>query len=118
MLEVPIYTLRFWEDQFPMFNPNRTPKGTRRFTLSDVYMAKAIKTAVYDKGLKVERAIEYLNKIYNRPPLNIPRICKSAAGAIRQLEEVKSALEDEYLIERIQAVERWINLKFEDDSSI
>lgn len=52
MLEVPIYTLRFWEDEFPMFNPNRTPKGTRRFTPADIDMAKAIKGCCIWKGVE------------------------------------------------------------------
>ena len=49
MLDVPMHTLRFWEGECPMFNPNRTPKGTRKFTPDDIEMAIATKTAVYDK---------------------------------------------------------------------
>lgn len=108
MLEVPIYTLRFWEDQFPMFNPNRTAKGTRRFTPADIDMAKAIKAAVYDKGLKIEGAIEYLNKTYRRRPPRQLRKCNDAGDAIALLGEVKSILEDAHLIARLEAVEKWI----------
>jgi len=41
ILDVPIYTLRFWESEFPMFNPNRTAKGTRYFTNANIGLAKA-----------------------------------------------------------------------------
>ena len=108
MLEVPIYTLRFWEDEFPMFNPNRTPKGTRRFTTDDIDMAKAIKAAVYDKGLKIEGAIEYLNKTYHKQPPRRLRTCKKPKDAIGLLDEVKSVLEDAHQIARIEAVEKWL----------
>ncbi len=108
MLGVPIYTLRFWEDEFPMFNPNRTAKGTRRFTTADIDMAKAIKAAVYGKGLKIEGAIEYLNKTYRRQPPRKLRVCNSPKDAITLLDEVKSLLEDAHQVARIEAVERWI----------
>lgn len=108
ILEIPIYTLRFWEDQFPMFNPHRTPKGTRKFTPADIDMAKAIKAAVYDKGLKIDGAIEYLNKTYRKQPPRQLRKCKTADDAIILLDEVKYVLEDAHLIARIEAVENWV----------
>lgn len=108
LLEIPIYTLRFWEDQFPMFNPNRTEKGTRKFTPSDIDMAKAIKAAVYDKGLKIEGAIEYLSKTYRKQPPRKLRVCKTSNDALLLLDEVKSILEDAHAIGKIEAVEKWI----------
>ncbi len=109
MLEVPIYTLRFWEDQFPMFNPNRSAKGTRRFTQSDVDMAKAIKDALYGKGMKIEKAIEYINKFYRKYSPRKLRKCKTAENAIALLEEVRETLSDQHAIAKIEAVEGWIN---------
>ncbi|MCI9284368.1 MAG: MerR family transcriptional regulator [Muribaculaceae bacterium] len=108
MLEIPIYTLRFWEEEFPMFNPNRTPKGTRRFTPADIDMAEAIKSAVYDKGMKIEGAIEYLNKTYRKSKPRKLRTCKTAKDAIALLDEAKSIIEDAHVIARIEAVEKWI----------
>ncbi len=60
-LGIPAYTLRFWEDEFPMFNPDRTPKGQRRYTPEQVELAKRIKELLYDKGLKIDAAIKVLN---------------------------------------------------------
>lgn len=108
MLDVPIYTLRFWEDQFPMFNPNRSDKGTRRFTPADIDMAKAIKETVYDKGLKIENAIEYLNKTYRRQPPRRLRTCKTPGDAMTLLDEVKSMLEDAHAIAKIESVKRYL----------
>lgn len=114
MLEVPIYTLRFWEDEFPMFKPKRTPKGTRRFAPADIDMAKAIKAAVYDKGLKIESAIDYLNKTYRRQPPRRLRVCRTVEDAVALLGEVKSVLEDAHQIARIEAVENWLNTQNPD----
>ena len=109
MLDVPMHTLRFWEDEFPMFNPNRTPKGTRKFTPDDIEMAIAIKTVVYDKGLRIDNAIEYLNKTYRKLPPRRLRVCRNAKEAISLLDEVKSVLEDAHAIFAIKAVEKWID---------
>lgn len=114
MLDVPIYTLRFWEDQFPMFSPNRTPKGARRFTPADIDMAKAIKASVYDKGMKIEGAIEYLNKAYRRQPPRGLRVCNTPEDALALLGEVKSLLEDAHMITRIESVEKWVEAQKSD----
>ena len=45
-----------------MFNPNRLPSGRRRFSEADVKMAGYIKELLYIKGLKVDAAIEFMNK--------------------------------------------------------
>ncbi len=108
MLDIPDYTLRFWEDEFPMFNPDRTPKGQRRYTPEQVELAKRIKELLYDKGLKIDAAIKELNSSYRKyPPRRIPK-CKSAADALRLLDAVKSTLEDAHAAARIEAVEGWI----------
>lgn len=109
LLEVPIYTLRFWEDSFPMFNPNRSPKGTRRYTQADVKLAATIKELLYDKGLKIDAAVIFLNKNYRKQPPRQLRKCKTAADALALLDEVKETLDDAHSIARLEAVEKWLN---------
>ncbi len=107
-LGIPAYTLRFWEDEFPMFNPDRTPKGQRRYTPEQVELAKRIKELLYDKGLKIDAAIKVLNATYRKcPPRRVPK-CKSAADALKLLDAVKSTLEDAHAVAKIEAVEDWI----------
>lgn len=109
LLDIPDYTLRFWEDSFPMFNPDRTPKGQRRYTKGQVELAKRIKELLYDKGLKIEAAIKVLNGTYRKyPPRRIPS-CKSPADALRLLNAVKDALEDAHAAARIDAVINYLN---------
>jgi len=108
MLDIPAYTLRFWEDEFPMFNPDRTPKGQRRYTPEQVELAKRIKELLYGKGLKIDAAIKVLNGTYRKyPPRRVP-LCKSADDALKLLKAVKDTLEDAHSIAKLEAVEGWI----------
>jgi len=108
MLDIPAYTLRFWEDEFPMFNPDRTPKGQRRYTPEQVELARRIKELLYDKGLKIDAAIKVLNGTYRKyPPRRMPQ-CKSSEDALKLLKAAKNTLEDAHVIAKIEAVEGWI----------
>ncbi|WP_300811556.1 hypothetical protein [uncultured Duncaniella sp.] len=71
-------------------------------------MAKAIKSAVYDKSMKIEGAIEYLNKTYRRFPPRCLRMCNNKKDALALLDEVQEVLDDAHLIARIEAVKGWI----------
>jgi len=104
LLDIPAYTLRFWEDEFPMFNPDRTPKGQRRYTPEQVELAKRIKELLYGKGLKIDAAIKVLNATYRKcPPRRVPS-CKSAPDALKLLKAVKDTLEDAHAAAKIEAV--------------
>jgi len=108
MLDIPAYTLRFWEDEFPMFKPDRTPKGQRRYTPEQVELAKRIKELLYDKGLKIDAAIKVLNGTYRKyPPRRVPS-CKTPDDALKLLKSVKDTLEDAHAAAKIDAVEGWI----------
>lgn len=109
LLDIPAYTLRFWEDEFPMFNPDRTPSGQRRYTPGQVELAKRIKELLYDKGLKIDAAVKVLNATYRKyAPRRIPS-CKSVDDALKLLKAVKDTLEDAHAIAKIEAVEGWID---------
>ena len=111
MLDVTAYTLRWWEKAFPMFNPNRTPKGTRRYTHDDVRMASLIKELLYDKGMKTDAAIVYINKSYRKHPPRNAFVCKTAEEAIALLQDAKDMSEDLHVIARIDAVSGWIKVQ-------
>ncbi|MCM1066427.1 MAG: MerR family transcriptional regulator [Muribaculaceae bacterium] len=108
MLEVPIYTLRYWETEFPMFKPNRTAKGTRRYTPEDLRLATRIKELLYDRGLKIDGAIEYLNKSYRTCPPRRQRVCRNYQDALTLLGEVRLVVDDAHIEAKIASVEEWI----------
>ena len=109
MLDVPASTLRYWEEMFPMFNPNRLPSGRRRFTDADVKMAARIKELLHVKGLKIDAAIEVMNKTYYTSRLRVLRKCESPQDAIALLDEVAAITEDEHASAKIQSVINYLS---------
>lgn len=107
MLDVPVSTLRFWEDSFEQLAPFRTPGGTRKYRPEDVEMCKLIRHLLRDKGLSLEYAKKELAD-YRRYPPRKPFVCKSTDDALRLLSEAKSRCEDAHIEARIEAVEGWI----------
>lgn len=86
LVELPASTLRFWESQFTVIKPTRSPKGTRMYTPDDVEVIRLIKYLVKDKGLKLDAALEQIR--VNRE--NISR----RHQAIRRLEDIQRRLKD------------------------
>lgn len=108
MLDVPISTLRFWEDTFEQLDPFRTPGGMRKYRPEDVEMCKLIKHLLRDKGYSLEYAKKELANFRKYPPRK-PFVCKSADDALRLLSEAKSRCgEDAHAVARVEAVEGWI----------
>ncbi|MBD5223871.1 MAG: MerR family transcriptional regulator [Bacteroidales bacterium] len=108
LLSVPASTLRWWEEVFPMFNPNRLPSGRRRFTEADVKMAEKIKELLHVKGMKTENAVILMNKTYRKYAPRRLRKCATPGDAIALLDEVKSITEDIHALAKIETVEKWI----------
>lgn len=107
MLDVPVSTLRFWEDTFEQLDPFRTPGGMRKYRPEDVEVCKLIKHLLRDKGLSLEYAKKELAD-YRRYPPRKPFVCKSTDDALRLLSEAKSRCEDAHAVARVEAVEGWI----------
>lgn len=109
LLSIPATTLRWWENVFPMFNPNRLPSGQRRFTTADVKMTEKIKELLYVKGLKVDAAIELLNKTYRKSRPRGLRKCTTPIEAIALLDEVKAITEDAHATAKLDSVMKYLN---------
>lgn len=92
-----------------MFNPNRTAGGQRRFTQADVKMADKIKELLYAKGLKVDAAIEVMNKTYRKARPRALRKCQTPQDAIKLLDEVKEVIEDAHALAKIEAVIKYLS---------
>lgn len=108
MLDVPVSTLRFWEDSFEQLEPFRTPGGMRKYRPEDVEMCRLIKHLLRIKGYSLEYAKKELANFRKYPPRK-PFVCKSADDALRLLSEAKSRCgEDAHAVARVEAVEGWI----------
>lgn len=107
MLDLPVSTLRFWEDTFEQLDPFRTPGGTRKYRQEDIDMCKLIKHLLHDEGYSLEHAKKELADYRKYPPRK-PFSCKNVDDALRLLYEAKSRCEDAHTEARIEAVRRWI----------
>lgn len=108
MLDIPVSTLRFWEDTFEQLDPFRTPGGTRKYRPEDVEMCKQIKHLLRDKGYSLEYAKKELGGLNVIPQLHAPDKCKSVKGAIRLLTEAARRTDDPSATIRIEYVLEWL----------
>jgi DNA-binding transcriptional MerR regulator len=51
MLEVPVSTVRFWENEFDILKPMKNKKGNRLFTPADIKNLRIIHHLVKDEGM-------------------------------------------------------------------
>jgi DNA-binding transcriptional MerR regulator len=51
MLEVPVSTVRFWENEFDILKPMKNKKGNRLFTQEDVKNLKIIHHLLKEEGM-------------------------------------------------------------------
>lgn len=72
MLDVPVSTLRFWEDTFEQLDPFRTSGGTRKYRSEDVEMAKLIKYFLREKGYSLDYTKKKALADYRRYPPRHP----------------------------------------------
>lgn len=107
MLDVPISTLRYWENEFEQLDPLRLGNGIRKFRPEDIEVCKQIKHLLRDKGYSLVYAKKELADYRKYPPRH-PFVCKSVDDALRLLSEAKRRCEDAHAEARIEAVEGWI----------
>jgi DNA-binding transcriptional MerR regulator len=61
MLDVPISTVRFWENEFDILKPQKNKKGNRLFTQADVKNLKIIYHLVKEMGMTLAGARKKLS---------------------------------------------------------
>jgi DNA-binding transcriptional MerR regulator len=61
MLNVPVSTVRFWENEFDILKPRKNKKGNRLFTSGDIKNLKIIHQLVKEKGMTLSGAKKQLS---------------------------------------------------------
>jgi DNA-binding transcriptional MerR regulator len=56
MLNVPVSTVRFWENEFDILKPMKNKKGNRLFTQNDIKNLRIIHHLVKEEGMTLEGA--------------------------------------------------------------
>lgn len=62
MLDVPVSTVRFWENEFDILKPAKNKKGNRMFTQSDLKNLKIIYHLVKEMGMTLSGARKRLSE--------------------------------------------------------
>ncbi len=61
MLNVPISTVRFWENEFDILKPMKNKKGNRMFTQADIRNLKIIHHLLKEEGMTIPGARKKLS---------------------------------------------------------
>jgi DNA-binding transcriptional MerR regulator len=61
MLDVPISTVRFWENEFDILKPMKNKKGNRMFTPTDIKNLKIIHHLLKEEGMTLPGAKKRLS---------------------------------------------------------
>ena len=56
ILDVPVSTVRFWENEFDILKPMKNKKGNRLFTAQDLKNLKIIHRLVKEEGMTLDGA--------------------------------------------------------------
>jgi DNA-binding transcriptional MerR regulator len=62
MLDVPISTVRFWENEFDILKPMKNKKGNRLFTQTDIKNLRIIHHLVKEEGMTLTGAKKRLSE--------------------------------------------------------
>jgi DNA-binding transcriptional MerR regulator len=63
------FVLRYWETEFPMLEPVKSPSGHRLYRQQDVDLVLKIKRLLYDEGFTIAGARRYLRESANGEPV-------------------------------------------------
>lgn len=85
LLGLKPFVLRYWETEFPMLRPVRTPKGQRVYTQEHLKLLKDIQRLMHEEGMTLEGARRKLAELKRRDGLR--------SELERELMEIRSLLE-------------------------
>ncbi|MCL2510808.1 MAG: MerR family transcriptional regulator [Bacteroidales bacterium] len=70
MFDLPITTIRFWENNFSVLKPKKTKKGNRLFTNEDIENLKLIYKLVKEEGYTLSGAETRMKEMKKNAPSN------------------------------------------------
>lgn len=65
MLDVPVSTIRFWENEFDILKPMKNKKGNRLFTPPDIKNLKILHHLVKEEGMTLSGAKKKLSERFD-----------------------------------------------------
>jgi DNA-binding transcriptional MerR regulator len=89
------FVLRYWETEFPILQPVKSPKGHRLYRREDVDAVRLIKRLLYDEGFTIAGARRHLRET-NGAPADEAQLGGTDSSGARQ-SEAASLLENEFV---------------------
>jgi DNA-binding transcriptional MerR regulator len=86
MLDVPVSTVRFWENEFEILKPMKNKKGNRLFTPADIKNLRIIHRLVREEGMTLTGARKKLSERWDETDYKFE--------ITQSLEKIKSMLLD------------------------
>ena len=86
MLDVPVSTVRFWENEFEILKPMKNKKGNRLFTPADIKNLRIIHRLVREEGMTLTGAKKKLSERWDETDYKFE--------ITQSLEKIKSMLLD------------------------
>src|ERR1700732_496478 len=71
LTELKPFVLRYWETEFPMLEPVKTPNGHRMYRQDDVDLVFKIKRLLYDEGFTIAGARRHLRENGSTAPESV-----------------------------------------------
>lgn len=84
-LNLQTSVLRFWEGEFPMLQPVRTPKGQRLYTEQDMMTLRAIRSLLHEQGMTIEGARRVLSQGSATPVTEPEKVLPPRSAATDEL---------------------------------
>ncbi len=96
-LNLQTSVLRFWEGEFPMLRPVRTPKGQRLYSERDMALLRSIQSLLHERGMTIEGARRILANDNGKAEVNVMGVAKQtgalSADAAVNLREIVQELQ-------------------------
>jgi len=84
MLDVPVSTVRFWENEFSILKPMKNKKGNRLFTQADVKNIRIIHHLLKEEGMTIAGVKKKMTEKWDETDYKF--------GINESLEKIKSML--------------------------
>lgn len=93
MLQIPEYTLRFWEKEFDALKPKKASSKSRQYTEKDIEMVRLIHHLVKVQGLTIKAANARL-KVSKQRVVDHQQILERLKKVRAELVEIRDRLND------------------------
>ena len=104
LADVKPFVLRYWETEFPMLEPVKSPSGHRMYRQEDVDMVLKIKRLLYDEGFTIAGARRHLRE------QNGATSTEGAAPATSHSENVTELLSRKMLLDLRDTLRAFLTL--------